>query len=79
MKSFATILSVALAFASTSAALPTAEVEAVAVIPGPGLPSLEELGLTSADLYNKRSDFFETGMSRRPAYNSKPLYSLVHL
>ncbi|CAA7266216.1 unnamed protein product [Cyclocybe aegerita] len=42
----------ALASLSNVAALPTAD-NAVEVIPGPGLPSLASLGLTSADLFKK--------------------------
>jgi hypothetical protein len=37
-------------------ALPTAETIYPEVIPGPGLPSLAELGLTSAQLYTMKPE-----------------------
>ncbi|KAJ3507215.1 hypothetical protein NLJ89_g6434 [Agrocybe chaxingu] len=50
--SLSAVLLCVLASLSNVAALPTAE-NAVEVIPGPGLPSLASLGLTSADLFKK--------------------------
>ena len=38
-------------FATAVVAVPAATSSVPEVIPGPGLPSLESLGLTSADLY----------------------------
>ena len=58
MKSFVPALCIVVGLISNVAALPAADVEArtdyPTVIPGPGLPSLESLGLTSADLYTKK-------------------------
>lgn len=54
-------LSVVLALSGVVAALPAADFQArdehPTIIPGPGLPSLEELGLTAADLYKRNPNF----------------------
>lgn len=44
----------ALTTLKTAAALPTSEQVYPEVIPGPGLPSLASLNLTSAELYQKK-------------------------
>jgi hypothetical protein len=58
MKSFVPALCIVLGLISNVAALPAADVETrtdyPTVVPGPGLPSLESLGLTSAELYTKK-------------------------
>lgn len=58
MKSFVPALCIALSLISNVAALPAADIETrtdyPTVIPGPGLPSIESLGLTSAEYYRKK-------------------------
>ena len=41
------------------------------VIPGPGLPSLASLGLTSADLYTMTPEFGDLGTSYNPLSHVK--------
>ena len=53
-RSVSLVLIVALASVHTTLALPTAESVYPEVIPGPGLPTLAELGLTSAELYQMK-------------------------
>jgi hypothetical protein len=66
--SLSTLLLVALAFASNVAAVPTAETYPE-VIPGPGIPSLASLGLTSADLYKMDHRSLNLGIRQDPFVN----------
>ena len=52
---FSKVTLIAIVFSALSSVV-TAHPTAMEVIPGPGLPSLESLGLTSAELYAAPSD-----------------------